>query len=119
MYNMIKERFTRKFPSAENLLNEEDLFIGNKKTIPAREWLLKVVMQENEDGPYVEYYAIHGTGGHLHERIYSNGKEEQLEVLRQYIAYSPNIPGDRERSAKDCENFNRRLMCELRKQGLM
>ncbi len=119
MYNMIKERFNRKFPSAESLLSEEDLFVGNKKTIPAREWLLKVVMQENEDGPYVEYYAIHGTRGHLHERIYSSGKEEQLEVLRQYIAYSPSIPGDRERSARDFESYNKRLMRDLEKQGLM
>ena len=76
-------------------------------------------MQENENGPYLEYYAIHGTRGHLHERIYSSGKEEQLEVLKQYIAYSPSIPGDRERSAREFENYNRKLMRNLKVQGLM
>lgn len=119
MYRTIKERFHTKFSLEENVLKEEDLVIGNKKTIPTKEWLLKMIMQEDENGPYLEYYAIHGTRGHLHERIYSSGKEERLEVLKQYIAYSPSIPGDREKSAREFENYNRKLITNLKKQGLM
>lgn len=119
MYHTIKERFNAKFSLQESLLKEEELFIGSRKTISTKEWLFKMVLEENESGTYLEYYAIHENRGHLHARIYSSGKEEQLQVLKQYIAYAPSIPGDRERSAREFENYNRNLMTNLKKKGLM
>ncbi len=119
MYKIIKEKINSKFDIVEDVLTEEDLYVGNKKIIPTQGWILRMIMQEDEQGKYVEYYATHTAGGHLHERIYSDGKEEQLDVLRQYIVYSPNIPGDRERSARDFEKYNRKLLGELMRRGLM
>ena len=119
MYNIIKERFNSKFDIVDDALTEEDLYVGNKKIIPTQGWILRIIMQEDELGTYVEYYATNTIGCHLHERIYSDGTEEQLDVLRQYIVYSPSIPGDRERSARDFENYNRRLISELKSRGLM
>ncbi len=119
MYNIIKKNFCKKFASAENALDENELFVGNKKTMSVRDWLVKWVIQENEKGTYMEYYAIHDTREHLHERIYGDGNEEKLEVLKQYIVYSPNVPGDRERSTRDFETHNRRLIYELKQKGLM
>lgn len=119
MYEGIKKYFCSKFGVWEITIDEKDLFLGNKQMIATRDWRLKWAMQENDNGPYIEYYGINRRRGHLHGRIYEDGKEESLQVLREYIAYSPNILGDRERSTKEFEEYNKRLMEELREKGLL
>ena len=119
MYHAIKEGFGKKFQPWKITIDEDDLFLGNKKVIPTRDWQLVWVMSQDDKGPYIEYYGINGHRGHLHGRIYDNGEEENLEVLKEYIAYSPNIPGDRERQTRNFENYNKRLMKELKEKGLL
>lgn len=119
MYHAIKEGFGKKFQPWEITIDEDDLFLGNKKVIPTRDWQLVWVMSQDDKGPYIEYYGINGHRGHLHGRIYDNGEEENLEVLKEYIAYSPNIPGDRERQTRNFENYNKRLMKDLKEKGLL
>ena len=119
MYRSIKELFSRKFAPWEIKITDDDLFLGNKKIIPTREWHLSWIMQENERGIYIEYYGIHGRRGHLHGRIYDNGCEENLDVLKEYIAYSPSVPGDREKRTREFESYNKKLIKELKQKGLM
>ena len=119
MYQSIKEVFCKKFEPWQIKIEEAYFFLGNKQIIPTKEWHLRWVMQKNDRGAYIEYYGINGNRGHLHGRIYDDGGEENLEVLREYIAYSPNIVGDRERSTKDFEAYNKRLMNELKSKGLL
>lgn len=119
MYRNIKESFSRKFGLWKIDISEHELFLGNKKIIPTKDWHLSWIMQENEKGPYVEYYGIHNKGEHLHGRIYQNGAEEELDVLREYIAYSPNVPGDREKRTREFESYNQRVMRELKQKGLL
>ena len=119
MYQGIKEIFCKKFEPLEITIEDNDLYLGNNQFIPIKDWHLRWVMQQNERGAYIEYYGINGHRGHLHGRIYDDGGEENLEVLREYIAYSPNIQGDRERSTKDSEAYNKRLMTELKSKGLL
>lgn len=118
MYREIREIFCKKFKLWNITIEEKDLFLGNRKVVPHREWILHWVMQQDEKGPYVEYYGINGRRGHLHGRIYDNGEEEELEVLREYIAYSPNIEGDKERSMRAFEEYNKRVMADLKEKGL-
>lgn len=115
----IKKTFCKKFEPWNITINENEVFVGNKKTIPSRACHVKYSIQENEKGIFLEYYGIHSSKEHLHGRIYQDGKEEELEVLRQYIAYSPSVPGDRERSDLDFEKYNRRVMSELKQKGLI
>ena len=119
MYRSIKEVFSRKFAPWKIRISDEDLFLGNKKIIPTREWHLRWVMQENQRGTYIEYYGIHNKRGHLHGRIYENGCEEDLDVLKEYIAYSPTVPGDREKRTREFESYNKKLIKELKQKGLM
>lgn len=119
MYSNIRKAFRKKFGEWKIDLSEEDLFLGSKMTIPTREWKLSCIIQENEKGTYVEYYGIHNKIEHWHGRIYDDGEEESLDILREYIMYSPNIPGDRERSARDLEIHNKMLLKELEQKGLI
>lgn len=119
MYRSMKEVFSRKFAPWEITISDDDLFLGNKKVIPIREWRLRWIMQKNERGIYIEYYGIHDKRGHIHGKIYDDGVEESLDVLKEYISYSPNIPGDREKSTREFESYNRRLMRELKQKGLI
>lgn len=119
MYHSIKEIFSRKFAPWKIKISDDDLFLGNKKVMPNREWYLRWVMQENQRGTYIEYYGIHDKRGHLHGRIYDNGCEEDLDVLKEYIAYSPSVPGDREKRTREFESYNRNLIQELKYKGLI
>lgn len=116
MYTAIKALLGEKFAPWEIEFSDEDLFGGKKTT---KEWNLRWAIDEDERGIYIEYYGIHRGRGHLHGRIYEDGYEEPLEVLKEYIAYCPNIPGDRERSTQAFEIYNRDLMTDLREKRLI
>lgn len=115
----ITEAFKEKFGLWDITINDEDVFVGNKKTIPNGEWRLKWVVQKDERGVFLEYYGVHYLHGHLHEKIYEDGQEERLDALRQYIAYSPNIPGDREKSLREFEKHNTKIIQELERKDLL
>lgn len=119
MYSSIKALFRKKFAPLGINITDEELDLGNKMNIPTREWKLRWIVQKNEKGSYIEYYGVHNKNEHLHGRIYDNGIEESLDVLKQYIAYSPNIPGDREKSAQAQERHNKTLMKDLKQKGLI
>ena len=115
----MKKAFSKKFATYQIAISDDELYLGNKKYVPTKDWKLNWIIDQNERGTYIEYYGIHNRGGHLHGRIYSNGIEESLDVLREYIVYSPNIPGDRKRSLEELESHNRNLMQELKQKGLL
>lgn len=119
VFNNIKETFTRRFANWKISISDDDLYVGNKVSIPTKEWKLKWIMQTNERGTYIEYYGVHNRNQHLHGRIYDDGAEEALDVLKEYIMYSPNTPGAREKSAKDLDMYNSMLMNDLKKKGLI
>ncbi|WP_054741674.1 hypothetical protein [Cellulosilyticum ruminicola] len=115
----IKNLFERIFAPWQITIEDKELFVGNRRTIAdCNNWRIKWVVGNNDKGNYLEYYAINSTRGHLHGRIYENGKEEKLEVLKEYIVYSPTIPGDREKSAQEFEIYNKRLIKYLEEKGL-
>nr|WP_302595849.1 hypothetical protein [uncultured Cellulosilyticum sp.] len=115
----IKHLFERIFAPWQITIEDKELFIGNRQTVSnGSGWQIKWVMGKNEKGTYLEYYAINLKRGHLHGRIYEDGREEKLDVLREYIVYSPSIPGDRERSTQEFEIYNKRLIKELEEKGL-
>ena len=120
MYNVIEKKFNEKFPELICSLTEAEIFDGNKKTIMGAGWYIKLVVQEEKmDRLYVEYYGVYNDKYHTHVKIYNDGAEESLQTFKQFIAYAPNVPGDRERSAKDFTNHNRELMQELKYKGLV
>ena len=120
MYNVIEKKFNEKFPELVSSLTESEIFKGNKKTIMGAGWYIKLAVQEEKsDRMYVEYYGVYNEQYHTHVRIYNDGAEESLETLKQFIAYAPSVPGDRERSTKDFILYNRDLMNELKFKGLI
>ncbi len=115
----IKNLFEKIFLPWKITIEDEELFIGNRKTIDiSKEWQVKWVMGRNEKGTYLEYYAMSVNRKHLHGCIYENGREEKMEVIKEYIMYSPSIPGDREKSMKEFESYNRELIRSLQEKGL-
>lgn len=118
MHN-IKQLFCKKFAPWKITIKEEEIFVGNKKKIPHQEWNIKWVVRKDNKGLFLEYYGIHKSQGHLHGRIYTSGEEEKLDVLKQYITYAPSVLGDREKSAREFESHNKKLMIELKEIGLM
>ena len=120
MYSLIEKKFNEKFPELVCSLTESEIFDGNKKTIMGSGWCIKLSVQEEKtDRLYVEYYGVYNERYHTHVKIYNDGAEESLKTLKQFIAYSPNVPGDRERSRRDLATYNRELMSELKYKGLI
>lgn len=119
MYQQMREMFSNKFKLWGIEIEESELFMGNKKYMLKNNWHLRWMMGKDATGTYLEYYAINDKYGHLHGRIYENGREEQLNVLQQYIAYAPSIVGDRERCIREFEIYNKGLMSDLKKKGLL
>lgn len=115
----IKTLFERIFSPWQITIEDKDLFIGNRQTVSnGGEWRIKWVMGKDEKGAYLEYYGINTRRGHLHGRIYEDGREEKLDVLKEYIVYSPSIPGDRERSTREFEMYNKKLIKKLKEKGI-
>ena len=120
MHGIIEKKFNERFPEVICSLTEEEIFSGNKKTIMGAGWFIKLAIQkEKTNRIYVEYYGVYNDQYHTHARIYNDGAEESLETLKQFIAYSPDVPGDRERSTKDFASYNRELMNQLQCKGLI
>lgn len=117
MYH-IKKQFCKRFALWKMEIKEEDVFVGNKINLVNDEWHMKCIVSEDNKGVFLEFYGIHKRQGHVHERIYEDGRGEKLEVLQEYIAYTPSIPGDRERKAREFERYNHHLMTELKGKGL-
>lgn len=115
----IKEVFSKTFEPWHITIDEADVFVGNNKSIPKEGWRLKFVVEEDEKGMFLEYYGMHTRNGHAHVRIYTDGKEEKLDVLQEYIAYSPSIPGDRERGTSEFRRYNQRILSELKEKQLI
>lgn len=115
----IKEVFSKTFEPWHITIDENDVFIGNHKFIPQSGWNIRFIVEEDEKGTFLEYYAIHTRNEHIHVRIYTDGREEKLEVLQEYIAYSPTIPGDRARGTNEFRSYNQRVLSELRKKKLI
>jgi hypothetical protein len=77
------------------------------------------MVEEDENGVYLEYYGMNSRSAHSHVRIYNDGQEKILDVLREYIAYSPNIPGDRERGTREFERYNETVLSILKEKQLI
>lgn len=118
MYH-IKEQFCKRFANWEMEIDETDVFVGNRITVPNKEWSMKCIVGKNEEGIFLELYGIHQRRSHVHERIYESGRVEKLDVLQEYIAYVPSIPGDRECKTMEFERYNYALMKELKGKGLL
>ena len=115
----IAEVFSKKFEHSRMIVDETDIFIGNKKEIPQGDWRIKFVVDQDENGLFLEYYGTNSRKMHAHGRIYNNGQEERLDVLQEYVAYSPDVPGDLERSEREFRNHNERVLSHLRQKQLM
>ncbi|WP_069999843.1 hypothetical protein [Cellulosilyticum sp. I15G10I2] len=115
----IKEVFSKKFETCSITIDEADVFVGNKKKIPQKDWTIKFVVDEDERGIFLEYYGMNSRNIHMHGRIYNDGQEQILDVLQEYIAYRPNVPGDRERGTKEFERYNEQILNRLKKMQLL
>lgn len=115
----IRETFSKRFATSRITIEETDIFIGNKKEIPAKEWKLKFIIDRDERGIFLEYYGTSIRDVHVHVRIYDNGNEEILDILKEYVAYHPNIPGDFERAVGEFKIHNQRILDSLREKQLI
>ena len=115
----IKEVFSKTFEPWRITIDETDVFVGNKKEIPQGGWKIKFVVEEDENGMFLEYYGMNSREMHTHARIYDDGQEEILDVLREYIAYRPTVPGDRERETKEFERYNQGMLSLLKQKQLI
>lgn len=115
----ITEVFSKTFEPWHITIDEKDLFIGNKKVLPKGEWTIRFVVEEDERGMFLEYYGMNARDAHSHARIYTDGEEQSLDVLQCYIAYSPTVPGDRERGTREFEKYNSRVLSTLKQKQLI
>ncbi len=111
--------FSETFKLWRITIDDKDVFPGNQRYIPHRIWEITFIVQQDDRGIFLEYYGMNERGEHRHVRIYESGEEELLEVLQQYIRYSPNIPGDKERGTREFERYNSRILQDLRDKGLL
>ncbi|MEX2458252.1 MAG: hypothetical protein WD770_04640 [Actinomycetota bacterium] len=74
---------------------------------------------EVERGEYVEFYAFHRIWGDHHARIYADGEEVSLETLETTFISPPDDPEATERSRRQMEERNQRLLAELEDAGLL
>ncbi len=115
----IKEVFSKKFEPYRITIDEREVFVGNKKKIPQGEWVIRFIIEEDDKGVYLEYYGMNSRSIHMHGRIYTDGQEQMLDVLKEYIAYRPNVPGDRERGTQEFERYNAKVINMLKEKQLL
>lgn len=115
----IKEALSKKFDSRCINIEEIDIVVGNKKQLPKTEWKINFIVEQDEKGVFLQYYGIHSRNIHVHERIYDDGQEQILDVLQEYIAYCPSVPGDKERKTQEFERYNKTLLTTLKKKQLL
>ncbi len=115
----IKEVFSKTFEPWCITIDETDIFVGNRKFLPEREWKIKFIVDQDEKGVFLEYYGTNSKSMHLHKRIYTDGYEQALDVLQEYIVYRPAVPGDRERGTREFERYNTKVLNSLREKQLI
>ena len=115
----IPEVFSKTFEPWYIKIDETDIYLGNKKVIPLGEWKIKFVVDQDENGIFLEYYGMNSRKVHSHGRIYYDGQEQRLDVLREYIEYRPTVPGDFERGMKEFQKYNEKVINQLRAKGLL
>ena len=76
-------------------------------------WTIRYVFGNDAGGSYLEFYATHRMTNDRRVRIYSSGEAKDLEALETMYGYDPNIPGDRERAARENRRRNTRVTKEL------
>ena len=86
MYNETKKEFDKKLSDLENYNLRTQYYLDYERQVKEKtddNWKFNWIVQENDKGAYIEYYGIHAEGIHLHGRIYDDGREEPLDVLKK------------------------------------
>lgn len=79
---LIAETFNKRFAGWKITLPEKDLNARRSGYINQEGWLIPYCFGKDENGEYMDYYAINRWYGDSHVRIYADGREEDLPTLR-------------------------------------
>ena len=90
----IKTLFEKKFATWEIKVQEEDLFVGNRKTVPRVDWQIKWAVDEDEKGLYLGNNDLNNPIANINVSTYSwNNLGYNLNALKFNSNIAFNIEG--------------------------
>lgn len=112
----IETAFNETFAHWDLRLPPENLRNRERGQINARGWTIWFLFGEDENGEYLDYYAMHRMTNDRHIRLHADGRETWLDALPEGIsfAFDPEEGPEAEERANraywaECERVSRML----------
>lgn len=94
----------------------EDL--GGRGSIAKAGWTINYLVDRDENGKYLQFYATHRMTNDRRLRIYETGRMETLDAIVEMYGYNPQVPGAEQKAKQEYFEHNQRIADELRRLGL-
>lgn len=117
--NKIQRVFAQEFEHWGIAIPDDALFQRRKGSISKGGWQINYIVDRDDKGLYLEYYACHRMTNDRHVKIYQDGTRQELDAPQEFYVFHDSIHGDKEKKEKEYYEHNRRVYEELKRKGLL
>lgn len=114
----IRRSFANHFLKWQLLLDDAVIDSMNTYVIKKDAWEIRFIENQNDDGKYIELYAISPDYSDSHLRIYQNGVIEELDIIMEHYSYDESLPGNKEIQKEAYVEQNKLVYKYLKETGL-
>jgi hypothetical protein len=105
----IAEAFNTYFRNWSIKISPSHVRPGARASLGNRGWGINYLVEADDSGPYLEFYATHRMTDDRHVLISSSGEIEHLDAITGMYFYDPNVGGARERASRRNIERNQRV----------
>jgi len=114
----IKRSFANKYLRWGLLLDDSVIDSAGVNVIKKDDWEIRYIESSDENGNYLEFYAISSEYSDEHFRIYSNGDINTFEAISEGYSYNESLPGNKEVQRQAYVEKNKQVYKYLKEVGL-
>ena len=116
MDELIAKTFAKRFSHWKIRIPEDKLENRRSGYIQEGGWLIQYCFGKDENGEYMDYYAVHRMADDSHVRIYEDGRKESLPALSSIYLLSDD-PVEAKRLKDEYEEHNQEVVKMLNQKG--
>jgi hypothetical protein len=114
----VHRTFANRFLKWGILLNEAVINAASAHVINKDKWKIKFVQGQDDQGHYLEFYAIHPDKADSHFKIYESGDVTELPALTEDYDCNPSLPGQCSIERESFIEKNKEIYESLKRVGL-
>ena len=114
----IKRSFAGKYLKWGLLLEDSVINSASTHVIRKENFEIRFVENEDNEGKYLEFYAISSEHADEHYRIYDDGSIKSCDTILEGYSYDESLPGSKEIQREAYIENNRKVYDYLKETGL-